>query len=129
MSILSTDKLTEQIIGAAFKVQNTLGFGFRERIYQRAMIVELESMGLKVAEEVHLVIYYAGKIIGKHRADLLVENQVLVELKSLLELSKADEVQLVNYLKATGTEIGLLINFGQTVQVKRKYLTYTPKKT
>jgi len=117
------DKLTEKIIGAAFKVHNTLGFGFREKIYQRAMIVELRKMGLKVEEEFPLKIFYFNDVIGNHRADLFVEN-ILVELKTLLQLSKADEVQLVNYLTATKIDIGLLINFGQSVQVKRKFREY-----
>jgi len=113
------DKLTEKIIGAAFKVHNALGFGFREKIYQRAMLVELKKLGLQVREEFPLKIFYYDNVVGKHRADLYVED-VLVELKTLLQLSKADEVQLVNYLTATKIDIGLLINFGQSVQVKRK---------
>ncbi len=118
------DKLTEKIIGAAFKVHNELGFGFREKVYQRALLYEIRKLGFEVEEEYWLDIYYDGKVIAKHRADLFVENKLLVELKSLLDLSKADEVQLVNYLNAAKVEIGLLINFGQSVQVKRKYRFY-----
>jgi len=118
------DKLTEKIIGAAFKVHNALGFGFREKVYQRALLYELKKMGLNAVEEFHLNIYYDGKIISKHRADIYVEEKILLELKTLLTLSKGDEVQLVNYLTATNVEIGLLINFGQSVQIKRKYKTY-----
>lgn len=122
------DKLTEKIIGAAYRVHNALGFGFREKIYQRAMVVALRKLGLEVEEEFPLAIFFDGEKIGRHRADLFVEQKVLVELKAILSLSKGDEVQLVNYLKATGTENGLLINFGQSVQVRRKYKDYRPRK-
>ena len=114
------DKLTEKIIGAAFKVHNVLGSGFKEKIYQRAMVIELRKMGLKVESEFPLKIFYFDDVIGKHRADLYVES-ILVELKAILQLSKGDEVQLVNYLSATKIDIGLLINFGSSVQIKRKY--------
>lgn len=122
------DKLTEKIIGAAYRVHNNLGFGFREKIYQRAMVVALRKMGLEVEEEYPLAIFFDGEKIGRHRADLYVGQKVLVELKAILSLSKGDEVQLVNYLKATGIETGLLINFGQSVQIRRKYKNYRPRK-
>ena len=125
--ILSIDQITEKIIGAAYRVYNTLGAGFKEKIYQRAMVVALKQLGLAVEEEYPLNITFDDQIIGKHRADLFVQNCVMVELKAILELEKANEVQLVNYLCATKIEIGLLINFGQSVQVKRKYRTYKPK--
>ena len=118
------EKITGDIIGAAFRVHNKLGFGFREKIYQRAMIIELEKLEYKVEEELYLNIYYDDKIIGKDRADLFVNKTILVELKTLKELSKSDEIQLVNYLNATRIEIGLLINFGQTVTIKRKFRDY-----
>ncbi len=122
------DKLTEKIIGAAYQVHNTLGFGFREKIYQRAMVIALGKMGLEVEEEYPMSIFFEGEKIGRHRADLYVEQKVLVELKAILSLSKGDEVQLVNYLKATGTKTGLLVNFGQSVQIRRKYKDYRPPK-
>jgi GxxExxY protein len=123
----SINQLTEKIIGAAFRVHNTLGSGFKEKIYQRAMVVALKKLGLSVEEEFPLSISFDNEIIGTHRADLFVEKIVLVELKAILELGQADEVQLVNYLSATKIDNGLLINFGQSVQVKRKYRVY--KKT
>ena len=123
------DKLTEKIIGAAYRVHNELGFGFREKIYQRAMVIALRKLGLEVEEEHPLVIFFDGERIGRDRADLYVEQKVLVELKAILSISKGDEVQLVNYLKATGIETGLLINFGQSVEVRRKYKDYRPPKT
>lgn len=118
------NQITEKIIGAAFRVHNTLGSGFKEKIYQRAMVVALKKLGLSVEEEFPLSISFDNEIIGKHRADLFVESKIMVELKAILELSQADEVQLVNYLSATKVDDGLLINFGQSVQVKRKYRIY-----
>lgn len=118
------EKITGDIIGAAFKVHNKLGYGFKEKHYQRAMIIELEKLEYKVEEELYLNIYYDDKVIGKDRADLFVNKTILVELKTLKELSKSDEIQLVNYLNATRVEIGLLINFGQSVTVKRKFRDY-----
>jgi GxxExxY protein len=119
-----TNKITEKIIGAAYHVHNTLGAGFKEKVYQRAMVVALEKLNLSVQEEYPFDIIYEKQIIGKHRADIFVENKVMVELKAILEISTADEVQLVNYLNATLVDDGLLINFGQSVQVKRKYRVY-----
>ncbi len=118
------EKMTGDIIGAAFKVHNKLGYGFKEKHYQRAMIIELEKLGYHVEEELYLNIYYDDKVIGKDRADLFVNKTILVELKTLKELAKNDEIQLVNYLNATRVEIGLLINFGQSVTVKRKFRDY-----
>ena len=123
------EKITGDIIGAAFRVHNKLGFGFKEKIYQRAIRVELERLGYQVEEELYLNIYYdENTILGKGRADLFVNKTIIVELKTQKELTKSDEIQLVNYLNAMKVEVGLLINFGQTVTVKRKYRVYRPKK-
>lgn len=121
------EKITGDIIGCAFKVQNKLGYGFKEKIYQRALAKELRKLGYEVEEELYLNIYYDDEILGKGRADLFVAKKILVELKTLKELSKADEIQLVNYLNATRVEIGLLINFGQSVTIKRKFRDYKPQ--
>ena len=123
------EKITGDIIGAAFKVHNKMGFGFREKIYQRAMRVELERLGYQLEEEVYLNIYYDENIIlGKGRADLFVNKTIVIELKTQKEFTKSDEIQLVNYLNAMKVEVGLLINFGQIVTVKRKFKDYTPSK-
>jgi len=114
--------ITDRIIKAAFKVHNELGFGFLEKVYQNAMVVELRSAGLHVAKEVATDVYYQNELVGQYYADLIVEQSVILELKSVATLSKNHEVQLVNYLKATGLEVGLLINFGHSVEVKRKVL-------
>ena len=101
---------------------NTLGFGFLEKIYQKALAIELEKAGLKIELEHPLRVHYEGQIIGRFSVDVLVENEIIVELKSVERLAKAHEVQVVNYLNALKKEIGLLINFGPTgVKIKRKY--------
>lgn len=121
------DPLTEKIIAAAYKVWNKLGFGFLEKVYENAMRIELLKSGLTVAQQSSLTVYYENEVVGEFQMDLWVNNQLIVELKSVRQLLVEHEVQLVNYLTATNTEIGLLINFGPTgVTVKRKYRTYRP---
>jgi len=112
--------ITEKIIKAAYKVHNVLGFGFLEKVYQNALIIELGKTGLNVLSERPITVYYANEVVGEYVADIIVEGKVILELKAVKELIAIHEVQLVNYLKATGVEIGLLINFGHSVQVKRK---------
>lgn len=112
--------LTEEIIKAAYKVHNALGFGFLEKVYQNALMIELKRMGLKVTSEMPIKVYYRNEIVGEYIADIIVEDKVILELKAVKDLAEIHEVQLVNYLKATGIEVGLLINFGHSVQVKRK---------
>jgi len=116
------EQLTHKVIGCAYKVFNTLGFGFLESIYHKAMLIELDKEGLSVESEKALKVYYDDSAIGEFSADIFVENELIVELKSVESLSKAHEVQVVNYLTALKKAIGLLINFSPTgVQVKRKY--------
>ena len=115
-------EVTHKIIGAAYKVYNQLGFGFLESIYQKAMTIELDKHSLKVESEVPLNVYYDAQVVGNFNVDLFVENAVLIELKSVRNLAKSHEVQLVNYLNGLRKEIGLLINFGVSgVEVKRKF--------
>jgi GxxExxY protein len=116
------EELTHKIIGAAYSVHNQLGFGFLESVYHKAMIIELGKEGLKVESEKPLKVFYHEQIIGEFLVDLFVESTVVVELKSVQNLAKEHEVQLVNYLNGLRKEIGLLINFGPSgVEVKRKY--------
>ena len=118
------EELTHKIIGAAYKVFNTLGFGFLESIYKNAMIVELAKNNLKVEAEKPLKVYYDNQIVGDFFIDLYIEDKVVVELKSVQNLIKEHEVQLVNYLQGLQKDIGLLINFGPSgVDVKRKFRT------
>jgi GxxExxY protein len=113
---------THKVIGCAYNVFNTLGFGFLESVYHKALLIELEGTGMKAESEKPLKVYYAGQVVGEFQADLVVEDDIVVELKSVERISKAHEVQLVNYLHVLRKDIGLLINFGPSgVEVKRKY--------
>jgi len=104
--------LCGQVIGAAMKVHSVLGPGFLESVYQNALIWELRKVGLKAEAERPISVYYDGQIVGAFTADLLVNDSLIVELKAIQSLAKAHEVQLVNYLVATGIDEGLLLNFG-----------------
>jgi GxxExxY protein len=121
------ESLTEAIIGCAFQVHNTLGEGFLEKVYENALRIELAKRGLKVRQQEPITVYYDEQVVGEFYADLWVEDCVIVELKAVRSLDKAHEVQLVNYLTATGVDTGLLLNFGSSVQVKRKFRQYKPK--
>ena len=121
---MKNEELTRQTIGCAFKVFNQLGFGFLESIYKKAMIIELNKSDLKVEAEKPLKVYYDCQVVGDFFVDLLIEETVIIELKSVHRLAKEHEVQLVNYLNGLNKEIGLLINFGLSgVDVRRKYRT------
>jgi len=112
--------ITEKIIGAAFEVYRVLGYGFLEKVYQRAMQVELQRDGLRVESERKIKVAYKGATVGDYEADLFVEENVIVELKVAENYAPEDEAQLLNELKATGIRVGLLINFGRTrVEFKR----------
>jgi len=114
-------ELTATIIGCAYKVYKKLGFGFLESVYENALIIEMTKAGLKSESQKAIDVYYDSQIVGHFIADIFVEGKVIVELKSVTTLSKGHEVQLVNYLTATGINIGLLINFGEEkVEVHRK---------
>lgn len=119
MELLHKD-ITEQIIGAAFEVYRVLGYGFLEKVYQRAMQVELLSRGLKADLESSIQVKFKNAVVGDYRADLFVEDRVIVELKVSKAYNPDDEPQLLNELKATGSKVGLLINFARTkVEFKR----------
>jgi GxxExxY protein len=120
--------LTQRIIGCAFAVHNELGAGFLEKVYENAFKIQLEEAGLVVRQQHPIPVSFHGRVVGEYFADLLVENTVLIEIKAVHSLTKEHEIQLVNYLTATGIDIGLLINFGDSVQVKRKYRHYRPTK-
>jgi len=121
-------ELTGKIIGCAIKVHSTLGPGFLESVYQKALAHELQKAGLRVECEKLITVHYDDMVVGVFSADLLIEQNVMVELKANQALVPANEIQLVNYLTATGVEIGLLLNFGsERLEFKRKYRTYQPK--
>ena len=124
--VITTDlkyhNITEKIIGASYNVHNTLGHGFLEKVYQNSLAIELRSLDFKVDIEKPIKVLYNGEIVGNYFADVVVDDKVIVEIKAVKDLSDIHEVQLVNYLKATGIEVGLLINFGTSVQVKRRVM-------
>jgi len=113
-------ELTEQILGAAFKVHNALGCGFLEKVYENALFVELRRMNLTAEQQRLYKVHYEGAVVGEYVADLVVEGRVIVECKALGSLDGSHESQLLNYLKATGIRVGLLLNFGRPkLQFKR----------
>ena len=112
--------ITELIIQAFYTVYNTLGYGFLEKVYQNALVIEMRKLGLEVIPEACIKVYYNGQVVGEYFADLLVAGVVLVEIKAVRTLAPEHEAQLLNYLKATPYEVGLLLNFGPKPQIKRK---------
>jgi GxxExxY protein len=105
-----------------------LGYGFLESVYLNALFIELAAMGYKVEKEKKILVYYLGKVAGDYNADLIVEEVIAAELKAIEALTEDNEHQLINYLKATNIEVGLLLNFGKKPQVKEKYLTTIKRK-
>jgi len=114
-------ELTEKIIAAAYNVYNKMGFGFLESVYEKCLLIELRKRGLKAESQKPIIVEYENEVVGEFKADILVEDTVILELKSIRQITQAHEVQLVNYLVATGKQVGLILNFGeQKVDVKRK---------
>jgi len=112
--------LTEKIIGEAYKVHSALGFGFLEKVYENALCKRLKGAGIEFNQQCLITVSFEGEVVGEYCADLLVEGKVILELKAVETIIPIFEVQLVNYLKATGIEVGLLINFGPKLGIKRK---------
>jgi len=113
-------EITEKIIKAYYKVYNTLGYGFLEKVYENALFIELVAMGLSVEKQGQIKVYYEDEEVGEYFADLTVEESVIIELKASEALCEEHEFQLINYLKATDIEVGLLLNFGKKPAFKRK---------
>ena len=112
--------LTEQIIRAFYTVYNALGYGFLEKVYENALAIELNKMGLRVACQYPIEVYYDGQVVGQFFADITVDELVVVELKAARVIRTEHEAQLLNYLNATSYEVGLLFNFGPKPDFKRK---------
>jgi GxxExxY protein len=115
--------LTAEIIKRFYTVYNALGFGFLEKVYEKSLKYELQKTGLQVECQKPIYVYYENQLVGEYFADILVENKVIVELKAVDSLCIEHENQLINYLKATDIEVGLLLNFGKKPEVKRKIFT------
>lgn len=122
------EETTSTIIKAAHEVHRVLGFGFLEAVYGNALYKELTKAGIRCECQKAIDVFYKGDIVGHYVPDMIVEDKVIVELKAIKEFKSENEWQLLNYLKATRIEVGLLINFGQSVQVKRRILTNSTKK-
>ena len=123
MTKLLYNDLTYKIIGTAMEVHNVLGPGYLEAVYQNAMAREFKLRNIDYEEQVNLQVDYKGNIIGEYRADYLVDEKVVVEIKAIKRISEIQEAQLINYLKGTGYKIGLLINFGaMSLEHKRRVL-------
>ncbi len=118
----TTDELTGKIIGAAMKVHSKLGFGFVESVYENSLAHELRKAGFKVEQQAVIKVYYDGIVVGDFKAELLVNDELILELKAVERANAIHEVQLVNYLNGIGKDIGLLLNFGaRSLEFKRKY--------
>jgi GxxExxY protein len=118
--LIKHEQLTEQIIRAFYTVYHTLGYGFLEKVYENSLAIELRKLGLAVVQQAEIKVYYAGVVVGEYYADLLVADAVIVEIKAARALLAEHEAQLLNYLKATPYEVGLLLNFGPKPEIKRK---------
>ncbi len=113
-------ELTGKILGAFFQVHKELGYGFSEKVYENALAILLTELGLKVVPQEHLHVYYHGQKVGEYIADLVVNDVVLLELKAAEKIIEDHAAQLLNYLKATNIEVGLVLNFGPTAEFRRK---------
>ena len=118
---MEIDDLTHKIIGCAFKVHNTLGPGFLEKVYENALKIELDKASIEARQQQKLPVLYKGQTVGVFYPDLWIDKQLIVEIKAMQQLAVEHEVKLVHYLAATGIDNGLLINFSSSVQVKRKF--------
>ena len=122
-SLLAEGELTEKILGASFAVHNALGSGFLEKVYENALVVELQKNALEVVQQKTFLVKYSGVIVGDYGADLIVSGRVIVECKAIGSLEGAHEAQLLNYLRASRIQVGLLLNFGRPkLQYKRMVL-------
>ena len=113
-------ELSSRVIGAFYRTYNELGHGFLESVYENAFAIELDSEGLEWKRQVPIEVTFRDKVVGLFRADFVIENQLIIEIKAVERLTSAHEAQVLNYLKATGIRLGLLLNFGPRAQIKRR---------
>ena len=112
--------LSDKVIKCFYNVYDELGGGFLESVYEKSLMIELEDMGIAVENQKSIDVYYKKKLVGDFRADIVVEEKILIEIKAVSRLLPLHEAQLLNYLKATGIRIGLLVNFGERLEFRRK---------
>lgn len=113
-------ELCEEIIGAFYRVYNTLRNGFLEKVYENALVIELKRMGFQVMQQAEVQVFYQGIEVGYYKADLIVENKIIIELKTAENIAEEHECQLINNLRASTIEVGLILNFGKTARFRRK---------
>ena len=128
MEILHKE-LTNQVIGAYYKVYNKLGYGFLEKVYENAMCIELNKSNIEYKKQHPIRVFYDEKNVGCYYADLFIEDILIVEIKAMVALREEHEYQLMNYLKATDVELGLLLNFGKKAEFRRKIFMNDRKKS
>lgn len=119
-SVMKHGEITDLILKAFYQVYGTLGYGFLEKVYENAMVIACRKFGLSIGQQTPIVVRFDGHVVGEYAADLLINDLVIVELKAVKALAEEHEAQLLNYLKATPYEVGLLLNFGPKPQHKRK---------
>lgn len=117
---LLLEELTSKVIGAYYNVFNTLGYGFLEKVYENALCLELKKAGIIYANQYPIEVFYENQKVGTYFADILVHDQLIIELKAAESLREEHELQLINYLRATNIEVGLLLNFGKKPEFRRK---------
>ena len=127
LNIMLEKDLTDKIIRAFYRVYNNLGYGFLEKVYENSLLFELQKSGLSCEKQKQIKVYYEETQVGEYFADLIVENKVIIELKATENICIEHEYQLINHLKATNMEVGLLLNFGKKPQFRRKIFTNTRK--
>ncbi len=116
---MDNSHLTEKIIGAFYTVYNSLGYGFLEKVYENALALELQKAGFHISQQQPITVYYDGQMVGQYYADIIVNDTIILELKASENIREEHKLQLLNYLRATEHEIGLLLNFGKSPQIKR----------
>ena len=121
-------EITDKIIKAFYKVYNTLGYGFLEKVYENAIVIELKKSGFNVRQQQNIKVYYEEEVVGDYYADLIVNDAVIVELKAAASICEEHKAQLLNYLRATDIEVGLLLNFGKKAEFDRKIFTNDRKR-
>lgn len=121
--MLQEKQLTDKIIGAYYKVYNSLGYDFLENVYEKALAIELTKLDLKASRQQAIKVYYEGELVGIYAADIVVNDKVIIEIKAAEAIHPSHKCQLLNYLRATEIEIGLLLNFGPEPQFARKYFS------
>jgi GxxExxY protein len=125
---LQLQELTDKILRIYYKVYNELGYGFLEKVYHNALLIELNQNGLNYESKKQLKVYYSGHEVGEYYPDIIINNSIILEIKASEILAYENECQLINYLRSTEIEIGLLLNFGKKPEFKRKYFTNDRKK-